>query len=285
MSALPVPRLPRIRSARRYRQYVEHEVWTVSDAYEAYVGRWSRRVAEAFVAWLDVPAGLHWLDVGCGTGALTATALARAVPAHVIGVDTSEEFLDTARTRIVDRRANFRAGDARLLPFPDDHFNVIVSGLALNFVPEPSLAVAEFARVAASGGVVASYVWDYAEGMGMMRAFWDAAATLDPTAAELDEGRRFPLCRPDPLAGLWAAVGLSDVKVHAIDVPTVFDDFDDYWRPFLGGQGPAPGYAMSLSEEHRARLRELLHGRLTSDPDGSIRLNARAWAVRGTAGD
>jgi SAM-dependent methyltransferase len=264
---------------------VVHEVWAVGDAYEAYVGRWSRRVAEAFLHLLDVPAGRRWLDVGCGTGALTATVLAMADPTQVIGVDTSEEFLADARVRIVDTRSTFRAGDARSLPLPDRRFDGVVSGLALNFVPDPRRAAAEFARVATSGGVAAAYVWDYAEGMAMMRYFWDAATALDPAAAELDEGRRFPLCRPLPLSRLWADAGLDKVTIQALEVPTVFADFDDYWRPFLGGQGPAPGYAMSLTEEHRRALRDLLRARLPSNPDGSIPLTARAWAVRGMARD
>jgi len=216
---------------------VVHEVWAVGDAYEAYVGRWSRRVAEAFLEWLDVPAGRHWLDVGCGTGALTTTVLAMADPAQIIGVDTSEGFLANARARIGDIRSTFCAGDARSLPLANRRFDAIVSGLALNFVPDPRRAAAEFARVATAGGVAAAYVWDYAEGMAMMRYFWDAAATLDPAAAGLDEGHRFPLCRPEPLSELWADAGMDQVTVQAIEIPTVFADFDDYWRPFLGGQG------------------------------------------------
>jgi SAM-dependent methyltransferase len=246
------------------------------------VGRWSRRVAEAFLRWLDVPAGQRWLDIGCGTGALTATVLAVADPARVVGVDASEGFLTNARDRIGDPRSAFCAGDARSLPLPDRRFDAVVSGLALNFVPDPRGAVAEFARVTAAGGVVAAYVWDYAEGMAMMRYFWDAAAALDPAAADLDEGRRFPLCRPEPLGDLWADAGLDDVTVQAIEVPTVFADFDDYWRPFLGGQGPAPGYAVSLTEENRHALGDLLRTRLPSGVDGSIALTARAWAVSGS---
>lgn len=260
------------------------EVWSVGDAYDMYVGRWSRRVAEVFLRWLGPPTGRYWLDVGCGTGALTGSILALADPEHVVGVDPSEGFLANARARIVDPRSSFRSGDARSLPLPDRRFDAVVSGLALNFVPDPGRAVAEFARVATPGGLVAAYVWDYLEGMAMMRYFWDAAATLD-SAAELDEGRRFSLCRPEPLSELWAVAGLDQVAVQAIEIATVFADFDDYWRPFLGGQGPAPGYVMSLTDEHRDALRDLLRVRLPIGPDGSIPLTARAWAVRGIAPD
>jgi SAM-dependent methyltransferase len=219
--------------------------------------------------------------VGCGTGALTGTVLAGADPAQVVGVDMSVGFLTGARTRTGDPRSAFCAGDARSLPLPDRRFDAVVSGLALNFVPDPHRAAAEFARVATPGGVVAAYVWDYAEGMAMMRHFWDAAAELDPAAAGLDEGRRFPLCRPQPLHELWTDAGMEQVTVQPIEVPTVFTDFDDYWRPFLGGQGPAPGYTMSRTEEQRHALRDLLRARLPSGPDGSIPLIARAWAIRG----
>ncbi|TWP50465.1 methyltransferase domain-containing protein [Lentzea tibetensis] len=255
-----------------------HDVWAAGDAYERYVGRWSRAVAEVFVRWLDVPAGRDWLDVGCGTGALTAAVTALAAPAHTTGVDPSDGFLDTARA--TNPGSTFLTGDAQELPLPDAHFDAVISGLTLNFVPDPARAVAEFARVTRPGGIAAAYVWDYAEGMALMRYFWDAAAELDPEAAALDEGVRFPLCHPEKLAELWSTV--DDVTVRSIEVPTVFTGFDDYWAPFLGGQGPAPGYAMSLPDDHRGALADLLRARLPIAPDGSIRLTARAWAVRGS---
>ncbi|WP_461121624.1 class I SAM-dependent methyltransferase [Saccharothrix stipae] len=258
-----------------------NEVWAVGEAYEAYVGRWSAPVARQFLRLLNVPAGRRWVDVGCGTGALTTAVLDVGQPAEIAGVDPSEGFLATARHRVADPRAVFHAGDARALPLPDRAFDAVVSGLALNFVPDAARAVAECARVAAPGGVVAAYVWDYAEGMAITRWFWDAATDLDPAAADLDEGRRFPLCRPEPLRALWTGAGLGAVRVEALEVPTVFSDFDDYWRPFLGGQGPAPGYAASLPDDRRRALRDLLRTRLPTHRDGSIRLTARAWAVRG----
>ncbi|OLT03904.1 methyltransferase [Pseudonocardia sp. CNS-004] len=257
------------------------EVWNVGTEYERYVGRWSRRVAERFVGGLDVPAGARWLDVGCGTGALTAAVLRRGAPSDVWGVDRSDGFAAHARREVTDPRARFSVGDARALPFPTGRFDAVVSGLVLNFVPEPAVAAAELVRVAARGGVVAAYLWDYADGMQMIRQFWDAAVALDASAAEQDEGRRFPLCRPDALRALWLGAGLTGVEVEPIDVPTVFRDLDDYWSPFLGGQGPAPGYVGSLDDEHRAALIGLLRERLPQAPDGSISLTARAWAVRG----
>jgi SAM-dependent methyltransferase len=256
--------------------------WTSGTAYERYVGRWSRPVAAEFLSWLARPPGLRWVDVGCGTGALTGAILATSDPSAVIGVDPAEGFLERARTAVDDPRASFRAGDARQLPLPDDDADAVVSALALNFIPDAAAAVGEFSRVARPGGVIAAYVWDYAEGMAMMRHFWDAAVALDPAAAELDEGLRFPLCRPEALSALWTRAGLVGAKVRAIEVPTVFADFDDYWNPFLGGQGPAPGYVSSLPEEQRVALRERLRAQLPSTSDSTIPMTARAWAVRGS---
>ncbi|MGK5742174.1 class I SAM-dependent methyltransferase [Micromonospora sp. URMC 103] len=259
------------------------EVWADGRAYETYVGRWSRLVAEDFVRWLAVPPGRRWLDVGCGTGALTSTVLAVADPEQITGVDASHGFLTAAAERVGDPRAAFHVGDAGALPMPDRSVDVVVSGLAVNFVPDPARAAAEFARVVRPGGAVAAYVWDYAEGMAMMRHFWDAAAELDPFASELDEARRFSVCSPDGLGTLWADAGLRAVTVRPVEVPTDFADFHDYWAPFLGGQGAAPAYLMALPEPHRAALRDLLATRIPAGPDGAIRLTARAWAVRGTA--
>lgn len=256
-------------------------MWGAGDAYEAYVGRWSRRVAETFLGWLDRPAGGRWLDVGCGTGAVTAAILKLADPAEVVGVDPSEGFLAQARQRITDPRARFRTADAVHPDPPGPGFDTVVSGLALNFFPDPPGAVARSTRACVPGGTVAAYVWDYAEGMAMMRHFWDAAAEVDPGAADLDEGSRFPLCAPAALRALWTDSGLCSVAVRGIETPTVFADFDDYWRPFLGGQGAAPTYLATLSPGHRDAIRDVLRQRLPTAPDGSIRLTARAWAVRG----
>ena len=255
--------------------------WERGSPYERYVGRWSRRVAPQFLAWLAMPPGRRWLDVGCGTGALCAAILDRCAPAKVTGVEPSQGFRDTAAQNLAGR-AELHAGNAAALPLEDGSVDVVVSGLVLNFVPDAPAALEEMKRVTAGGGTIAAYVWDYARGMELMRWFWDAAADLDPAAASLDEGPRFPLCHPDALRALFASAGLQDVDVTSIDVPTPFADFDDYWQPFLGGQGPAPAYAMSLSEDGRTRLRETLRARIPAAADGSIAMTARAWAVRGT---
>lgn len=255
--------------------------WNAGDAYEPYVGRWSRRVAAEFVDWLVVPEDARWLDVGCGTGALSEAILGGAAPREVVGVDPSEAFLGFARSRLGNAPVSLRAGDARALPVEDATFEVAVAGLVLNFVPEPAQALAEMRRSVRPGGTVAVYVWDYAGEMQLMRRFWDAAAALDPAAAELDEGRRFPICKPEELRTLFGQAGLVGIQDCAIDLPTVFRDFDDYWSPFLGGQGPAPGYCVSLPETEREALREKLRTELPVAPDGRIHLMARAFAIRG----
>jgi SAM-dependent methyltransferase len=258
-----------------------NDVWAQSAGYERYVGRWSRLVAAEFLKWIAIPPGCAWLDVGCGTGALSQCVLEHAAPAKVVGVDSSEAFISHVKAHLTDRRAAFRVGDARALPVGDGEFDAAVSGLVLNFVPDQAKAVAEMRRATQPGGTVAVYVWDYAGEMQLIRRFWDAAIALDPAARDLDEGVRFPICRPDRLRDLFAPAGLRDIAVRAIDVPTVFENFDDYWSPFLGGQGPAPGYCMKLAEADRNALRNRLRSSLPTEDDGKIRLMARAWAVQG----
>lgn len=255
------------------------DTWERGNPYELYVGRWSRAVAPVFLSWLGIPAGQRWLDVGCGTGALCAAIVDRCSPSALTGVDPSEGFLAKARENLAGRAA-LQQASATAIPLDDAAVDVVVCGLVLNFVADQAAAVREMARVTRSGGTIAAYVWDYAGKMELMRHFWDTAVELDPQAAALDEGARFPLCRPEALEALFAGAGLDRVETRAIDIPTPFADFDAYWQPFLGGQGPAPAYAMALDEAARTRLRERLRARLPVQADGSIGLTARAWAVR-----
>jgi SAM-dependent methyltransferase len=258
------------------------EAWTTGRDYESYVGRWSRGIAPEFVDWLALEPGAGWLDVGCGTGALSSAIVERAAPSRVVGVDPSIGFLSYA----VERRAPARGAvaDAHALPLVEAAFDACVSGLVLNFLGDPPRAVGEMGRVVRPGGTVAAYVWDYAEGMQLLRLFWDAVVRLDPDAAELDEGRRFPLANPDALAGLFHEAGLSQVESRGIELETRFASFDDLWSPFLGGQGPAPGYVATLNDERRVELAEELSANLPVAEDASITLRARAWAVRGRSG-
>jgi SAM-dependent methyltransferase len=258
-----------------------HDVWASGDAYEQYVGRWSRLVAKEFIRWLAIPVDRQWLDVGCGTGALSQTILTLANPNRIKGIDRSAQFIETARGRVDWPNIEFTTGDAQELPVDSETYDVAVSGLVLNFVPQPERMAAEMARAVRKNGTVALYVWDYASKMQFMRHFWNAAAALDPAAYDLDEGRRFPLCAPKALTELFHNAGIRHVETRPIDIHTDFKDFDDFWNPILGGQGSAPGYAMALSEENRERLRERLYNSLPFAVDGSIPMVARAWAIKG----
>jgi SAM-dependent methyltransferase len=258
-----------------------NDVWAIGAAYEPYIGRWSSLVASKFLTWLAVTPAMQWLDIGCGTGALSQIILDLASPLKVMGVDPSEGYIAFARDQVLDTRVSFIIGDAQALPFESAQFDAVVSGLALNFVPYPELAISEMQRVVRPGGIVAAYVWDYADKMQLLRYFWDAAVKLDPTAFDLDEGRRFQICKPQSLTKLFHTAKLNNIELCAIEIPTFFRDFDDYWKPFLGGQGPAPTYAMSLSEDRHITLREKIRAHLPIATDGSIHLLARAWAIRG----
>ncbi|MEV6997397.1 class I SAM-dependent methyltransferase [Streptomyces sp. NPDC093982] len=259
------------------------DAWTSGAGYERYMGRWSRMVAREFVTWLDRADGLRWLDVGCGTGALSAVVAEQCGPRRVVGCDRSEAFVGTATRegRTPSAATRFVVADALALPVPDGAFDVAVSGLTLNFLLEPAIAVRELARGVRPGGLVAAYVWDYRDGMDLLRHFWTAATATDPAAAALDETRRFRDCRPEPLHSLWTGAGLTDVITAPLEVPTVFADFADLWDPFRSGQGPAPGYVASLTPAARDRLRDALRATVPTAPDGSVPLTARAWAVKG----
>jgi SAM-dependent methyltransferase len=256
--------------------------WSQGEVYERYVGRWSRLIALQFVQWLGVPAGAAWLDVGCGTGALSQTILETCSPQQIKAIDSSAVYLAFARHRLNDARVHLETADAQDLPVKSGACGAAVSGLVLNFVPHPEKMVAEMKRTVCPGGTLALYVWDYASKMQLMRHFWNAAAALDPTARALDEGRRFPICNPDSLRALLVEAGLDGIDVLPIDIETCFRDFDEYWKPFEGAQGPASAYAMSLSAEARGRLRGRLRDALPFAVDGSIPLVARAWAIRAT---
>ena len=238
-------------------------------------------MAREFVVELSVPAGAVWIDVGCGSGALTAAILALTDPARIVALDRSVDFVLQSRGSFASERVAVVAGDAVGLPFSNEEASAVVSGLVLNFVPDPKRAIGEMLRCVRREGVVAAYLWDYAEGMQAIRFFWDAAVALDPSVANLDEAKRFPLCQPKALEQHFLAAGANEVVVTSIAVETHFDDFEDMWTPFLGGQGPAPTYVMSLSENHRTKLREHLRERVPTKPDGSIELSAKAWVARG----
>jgi len=255
--------------------------WVGGDAYSGFVGRWSRLVAAEFVPWLGVAPGETWFDIGCGTGELTRAILNLAHPAKVVSLDPSSSYLEHARATVADPRVEFLRGDDQDVSGLGVTGGAAVFGLVLNFVPDAIGAVQAASAALRSGGLIAAYVWDYAEGMAMLRAYWDAAIEESPHAREKDEGVRFAICRRDGLRLAFESAGLAGVTARAIEVTGRYADFDEYWTPFLSGAAPAPGYLASLPAERQARVRELVRQRLPVAADGSITLTCRAWAARG----
>lgn len=254
------------------------DAWAAGDRYEPYVGRWSRRVASRFLEFLAAPSGGEWLDVGCGTGALSETVLDEGGAGAVTGIDPSAGFVGFSRERLAGRAASFDVGDAQDLPYAPAFFDVVVSGLVLNFVSDAALALREQHRVLKPGGVAGAYVWDYPR-MEMMARFWDAAVSVDPADVP-DEAVRFSGWTDDGLAERFDRAGFADIGTSSIEIPTVFADFDDLWSPFLGGQGAAPSYLATLDDERRDAIRDLMRAGVPDD--GPIELTARAWAVKAT---
>lgn len=260
-----------------------NDSWESGAAYERFMGRWSSLVAQNFLSWLDIAPARTWLDVGCGTGSLTRLILESYQPKEIIAIDSSADFISHAQRSITQPSVRFRVGLAQSLELDSDSIDVAVSGLVLNFVPQPKEAILEMLRVTKPGGKIGIFLWDYADGMKMLRYFFDAAVEINDNAREHDEGIRFPICQEGQLESLLREVGLKQVEATAIEIKTVFQNFDDYWQPFLGKVGSAPGYVASMNPEDVEKLEDKLRKTLPIADDGSISLIARAWAAKGTA--
>lgn len=262
----------------------QDSIFSQAEAYEAFMGRWSRSLAHSFVGFAGVRDGDAVLDVGSGTGALTAAVAAAAPSSRIVGVDPAAPYVELAGSRLGNPLVRFEVGDAQRLRFDDASFDRTLSLLAFNFIPDARRALGEMTRVTKPGGTVAVAVWDYGEGMEMLRAFWDEAVALDPASAAKDE-RGMPNCRRGDLAALWREQGLREVAEEGLVIETRFRSFDDFWQPFLGQQGPAGAYVASRNPAQREALRRRLRDRLVGEAaDGELVLHARAWALRGIAG-
>jgi len=257
-----------------------------AEAYERFMGRWSRLVAPRLVDFTDLPEEGRVLDVGSGTGSLAYAIAERKAHTRVTGIDPSKEYVAYAGSRnAFPDRVGFEVGDAQQLRFPDSSFEAALSLLVFNFIPDPKRALFELRRVTRPGGKLAAAVWDYGGGMRMLRAFWDAAAGLEPAAEQLDE-KHMPLCRAGELPALWKQGGLENIREQAIGINMRFESFTDYWEPFLLGQGPAGAYVRRLDRDRLQALRREVKSRLAlSDEAKPFVLPARVWAVRGIVTD
>jgi SAM-dependent methyltransferase len=256
-------------------------MFSVAESYDLFMGRWSRRLAPLLVQFADVRNGNHLLDIGSGTGALADAAATAAPFGRVVGIDQSEPYVAMARARHQQARVRFEVGHAQHLQFDDASFDRTLSQLILNFIPDPDQALTEMIRVTCPDGIIATAVWDYGEGMEMLRAFWDEAVALFPDAEARDE-RHMRFAARGELATFWRTHHLQNVSETALAIETPFSSFDDYWSPFLQQQGPAGAYVATLTERDREQLRMNLRCRLLGDgADRPITLRARAWAVRG----
>jgi ubiquinone/menaquinone biosynthesis C-methylase UbiE len=249
-----------------------------ADAYDRYMGRYSRQLAPKFIQFAGVRAGQRVLDVGCGPGALTA-ALADTLGAeHVAACDPSPGFARACRQRV--RGADVRTAPAEELAWPDAQFDAVLAQLVLSFVSNGAAAGREMRRVTVGGGTVAACTWDYGGQMEMLDTFWGAALALDPGAP--DEAHTLAFTDRESLQELWRRTGLSDIETSGLLVDVQYQGFDDYWHPFLSGTGPGGQYCLSLDEHHREALRDACF-RALGEPRGAFTLTARAWAVRGQA--
>lgn len=257
------------------------EFRTSGEAYDRHVGRYTDELAAALVEVAGVRPGQRALDVGSGPGALTRALAAITGADDVAAVDPSPPYAEACRARVPN--ADVRVATAEALPFADGTFDVVLSQLVLNFMSDAPAGVREMRRVARPGASVGACVWDYADGMTLLRRFWDAALRVDPEGAgERDEGRVMPYCTPPELEALWTGAGLDDVACGELDAGARYEDFDSLWEPLESGVAPSGAYAAALDAGARAALRGELY-ELLGSPSGAFALEARAWYVLGRA--
>lgn len=261
----------------------QSKMFADAEAYQRFMGRWSTLLAPLLVDFSNIRDGGRILDVGSGTGALAFAVARLRSHCQVLGIDPSQQYVAYAGSKNpAPDRVRFETGDAQQLQFPNAAFDASVSLLVFNFIPDAKKALREVTRVTKPGGTVSAAVWDYGEGMRMLRVFWDAAGAIDPSGKQLDEAH-MPLCRSGELAALWKDGGLEQVSERPIEITTRFQSFDDYWSPFLLGQGPAGAFVQKLRSDARQAMRADTMRRLKlPSGDAPFSLPARAWAVRGT---
>lgn len=247
--------------------------------YDKIMGRFSVSLARQFLNFAGHPPGEKILDVGSGTGSLSFALAARGDHEEIVGIDVAEPFLAYARQRNKDPRISFRVADATALPFADARFDRAVSQLVLQFLPEPLEAVKEMKRVVRPGGTVAACVWDAYGGQPHIRMLWDTASTLGLLK---QHGIIRSLSTEGEMVAAWRAAGLTDIVPGEITMRFVFEDFEDYWSPYLSGEGPIGEMVMGLSPSNRALLEQKLRViYLSNRPDGRRSFIAAAWICKG----
>ena len=247
-------------------------------AYERAMGRWSRAVAPLFLQWLSPPANARWLDVGCGTGVLTHTLLELCSPAAVVGVDVAVAQIAEAARGLASGRADFRIGDARSLPIADAAFDVVTAALVLNFIPERSQALAEMRRVTRARGILAAYVWDFADELspsGPLRRAMRRFGVQVPAIPGSNESRI------DALRALFQQAGLERVATRTIDVCLAYRDFQDFWEAQTPSYAPTTKLIASMTSSERVRLMRAVRDELPVAPGGLVEYFARANAIKG----
>jgi SAM-dependent methyltransferase len=262
------------------------DLWTDGVSYESYTGRWSRLIADKFIDWLEVKqAGVErCIDMGSGTGALSEALLANAVCLSLTCVDRSPAYLSFAKQRLQSSGVEFVTGDVQNTSLPTGVYSLVVSGLVANFVDSPEKMLREMRRLGRSGSILGLYIWDFADGMEPIRKFWDAAHKCQaPNVGDYDAAIRFPICQRDNLLSCVREAGWLEAKVIPIEINAQFKNFDDYWAPFLSGQGTGPAFAVSLSNDMREKVRKTLMCLVTDSPNEPFILRTRAWAAKGIA--
>lgn len=251
--------------------------------YEQFMGRWSRLLAPRLIEFAGIKDGWRVLDLGSGTGSLSMGIVDRWPHCEIVGIEPSHVYVEYAKSRVHDQAVKFQFGDAQYLPFANADFDASLSLLVFNFIPNPQYTLAELRRVTRPGGPICAVTWDYGQNMRMLRIFWDAAAEFDASALLADE-KYLPLCRQGELMKLWREGGLCGVEEQSLEITMQFKSFEDYWEPFLLGQGPAGAFVNQFSPERRIALREQVKRHLPECAlHGSFALCGRAWAVRGTS--
>jgi SAM-dependent methyltransferase len=256
-------------------------MFEVAEAYERQMGRWSRQLAPLLIEFAGVGAGERVLDAGCGTGSLTQSIARLTEAREIVGIDRSEGFIEYARAQSSNPRVRFELGDTQNLSYPDEWFDRCLSLLVVNHIPDTPKALKEIRRVTKPRGVVATAMWDGTGGNEFNDRMWNAAVTIDANVTPASK-RAGTYSSPAALTGLWRDAGLVDVDVTSLAMRVEYVSFADYWQRFLEGQGPAGSYVMSLAEDRRENLRQILYRDIIGNGlDGPFALQAKAWAVRG----